>query len=553
MSQGVSGKIPRALELEQRAHTGERLKNLGNDLFRQGKHKDAAVAYNDAVNANGTQPVYMSNLAATYLKLEDYGMAERAAMLALVHDPWMIKARFRRGLARKESNQLRAAKIDFETILREDPNCAEAEVELAAVLWLCAMAGESDDSDGSADYEYPPPDHPPRNPLPMWLFSEPEPHHIPEPEQEINGVEDSEHVGNGIPCKHHNRKPLGCAKGASCVYSHAPDARSMPDSEGRNVCLYFLLGECKHGERCIYSHSKANLPDLWDDDFRLSEVRELIYQNELLIKGRRLFSRYMGKGPLASEALQAEIRAAEKAKNPRARTAGTFLAMLQTMDTEPPPGRMTPFIMHLTLNKSTEIPRATVEGLRTHVEVSRAKTKAKALELLASPALRGVFITDAAIALERNAGLLRQLAAYARAGGTVVLGGSFKVFARNVQTDIADAQLAAFFREGWGVAWRVGPRRAGRSVTLNKRHKLAGAGGDLPGTYSMAGLHLNGVRVDDALHLHSDSAASELVETPVVFAKLGKGHLGFVGDGGAAESATTDIIAAMFGFSSQIT
>jgi hypothetical protein len=43
----------------------------GNDLFRQGKYKEAAEMYNSAVDVDGTQPVYMSNLAATYLKLEE--------------------------------------------------------------------------------------------------------------------------------------------------------------------------------------------------------------------------------------------------------------------------------------------------------------------------------------------------------------------------------------------------------------------------------------------------------------------------------------------------
>jgi hypothetical protein len=37
--------------------------------------------YNEAVNVFGTQPVYMSNLAATYLKLEEYGQLEAASKI----------------------------------------------------------------------------------------------------------------------------------------------------------------------------------------------------------------------------------------------------------------------------------------------------------------------------------------------------------------------------------------------------------------------------------------------------------------------------------------
>jgi Flp pilus assembly protein TadD len=45
----------------------------GNILFKQEKYEEAVELYNKAVSVNGTQPVYMSNLAATYLKLEEYG------------------------------------------------------------------------------------------------------------------------------------------------------------------------------------------------------------------------------------------------------------------------------------------------------------------------------------------------------------------------------------------------------------------------------------------------------------------------------------------------
>ncbi|KAJ6606170.1 hypothetical protein DFH09DRAFT_1119508 [Mycena vulgaris] len=531
---------PRALGLEERAKAGEMLKNLGNELFRAGKYAEAAVKYNDAVNIHGTQPVYMSNLAATYLKLE-----ECAQPLRFCSDPRMTKARFRRGMARKESNQLKAAKTDFETILREDPSCAEAQVELAAVQRLCEIHGESD-ANGPADYEFPAPDHPPRDPLPMWLLEESDSGDSSDSE---NG--DGEHVGNGIPCKHHNRKPLGCAKGAKCVYSHAPDARSMPDNEGRNVCLYFLLGSCKFEDRCLYSHSKANLPDFWGDEFRIPEVRDLIYQNELAIRDRRLFTKYMGKGPLASDTLLAVKRQADAAGIKKARKAGTFLRMLETFEAEPPASA--PFIMHLTLNKSTNVPRDTVDGLRARVEVSRAKTKKKALGKLASPALVGVLITDAGITLDNNAGLLAKLAAYARAGGTVVLGGSFKLFKQSAQVDVPDAQLAAFFREGWGVAWRRAVPCSG-PLALNARHALAdAAGASLPRSYGTAGLHLTGVRADAALYVSTAGVRpSDLVETPVVFAQFGKGHLGFVGDAGA-ERAATDVIAAMFRLSSSAT
>ncbi|KAJ7084840.1 hypothetical protein B0H15DRAFT_847785 [Mycena belliarum] len=538
-----------ALETELRASEGERLKNLGNDLFRQGKYAEAAAIYNQAVNTFGTQPVYMCNLAATYLKLEDYEMAERAALLALVHDPRMVKARFRRGIARKENHKFKAAKADFETVIREDPNCAEAKAELAAVnLLLCEIDGEQleDNSDESTDYEFPAPDTPPRDPLPMWLASASDSEDSSDSDSgDIH--EDSEHVGNGIPCKHHNRKPLGCAKGASCVYSHAPDARSVPDKEGRNVCLYFLMGSCKFGDRCLYSHSKGELPDLWGADLRKHEIREMITENERSIEERRMFSKYMGKGPLASDTLMALKRATDKAKEEKALKMALAEFMYDLLGEEPPttaPPAPAPFIMHLTLNKSTDIPRAAVTGLRERMEVSRAKSATKARGMLSSPALRGVFVTDAGIT--KNTGLLAQLAKYVRGGGTVVIGGSFRLFASSKQTDVPDAQLVEFFRNGWGVAWQPAGRTEG-SLNLNTQHARGGVDG-LPPSCSVKGLSLRDVRVEDALYLSSAPTSSDLVETSIVFSQLEKGYLGFVGDAGA-ESATTEIIAAMFGLS----
>ncbi|KAJ6457072.1 hypothetical protein C8R47DRAFT_174848 [Mycena vitilis] len=523
-------------EIEQRASSGEKYKNLG-------KYTEAAAMYNSAVEVHGTHSVYMSNLAATYLKLEDYELAEKAATMALTHDPRMVKARFRRGLARKGKNQLRAACTDFTTILREvDPSCAEAKAELKIVLpWI--DRGDDEESGIWDDWEYPTPDHPPRAPLPLYLINNSDPSG-PDSEDEVLG-----HVGNGIPCKHHNLKPLGCAKGESCAYSHAPDARSMPDSEGRNVCLYLLMGSCKFGDRCLYSHSKANLPEFWGDETRLPHVRELIRANELAIRERRLFSKYMGKGPLASDLMLAMKHITDEKK--RARQVADFIAKFDALDralTTPP------FIMHLTLNKTTNIPGAIVSALRDVVEVSRAKSKTKAMSMLSSAGLAGIFITDAGIIEDKNTALLAKIVAYAKDGGTVVIGGSFKTLDGNKQANITPAQLESFFKSGWGLSWRMGCQRATerKTFSLNQNMNLE-APMALPDSYSMTAMHLKGVRADAALYLPTghcqlDSAASRadsLVETPVVFTEFGGGRLGFVGDsGGGRESA--DVIMSMF-------
>ena len=43
----------------------------------------------------------------------------------------------------------------------------------------------------------------------------------------------------------------------------------------RNVCLSWLLGECRSGDECVYAHDKEYLPPQgwWTDDVRLSRLR----------------------------------------------------------------------------------------------------------------------------------------------------------------------------------------------------------------------------------------------------------------------------------------
>lgn len=95
--------------------------------------------------------------------------------------------------------------------------------------------GEKDDGSETEFYQLPAPDDPPQDPIPIFLMPESkvdsdEENHARRLPEWMEPEED-QHVGNGIPCKHHNLKPQGCAKGDSCAYSHARDARSFQDSE----------------------------------------------------------------------------------------------------------------------------------------------------------------------------------------------------------------------------------------------------------------------------------------------------------------------------------
>ena len=92
---------------------------------------------------------------------------------------------------------------------------------------------------------------------------------------EESDSEDFYHTGNGVPCKYYNHG--GCARGARCRYSHAPDRKSVRDELGRNVCVYWLLGECRFGkERCVYAHDRTYLPPngWWTDEVRNAGLRK---------------------------------------------------------------------------------------------------------------------------------------------------------------------------------------------------------------------------------------------------------------------------------------
>ncbi|KZW03192.1 hypothetical protein EXIGLDRAFT_699122 [Exidia glandulosa HHB12029] len=92
-------------------------------------------------------------------------------------------------------------------------------------------------------------------------------------------------VGCGIPCRFYNHDR--CTRGAACGYLHGPDDKSVRDSHGKNVCLYFLLGECKFGiPKCAYSHRKDFLPagGWWETDDGVNDEKKRIEDEKTALK-----------------------------------------------------------------------------------------------------------------------------------------------------------------------------------------------------------------------------------------------------------------------------
>jgi len=100
------------------------------------------------------------------------------------------------------------AYADFEAILEQDPDSAEAKKALDETVILMNQRDESEGS-GLIDEEFP---------------------SLYEPKVELESVSDSSdwnHEGNGIPCRFYNHE--GCARGIECRFSHAPDHKSVRD------------------------------------------------------------------------------------------------------------------------------------------------------------------------------------------------------------------------------------------------------------------------------------------------------------------------------------
>ncbi|KAI0345588.1 hypothetical protein BDW22DRAFT_1426260 [Trametopsis cervina] len=247
------------------------LKDEGNEHYKAGRYEQAVESYEAAITTYGPRAVYMNNLAAAYLKLEKYYEADHAATVALTRDRKLLKARYRRGLARKALEEYRAAMTDFKRVIAQDPTCQEAHSELEETIILYASfkvdIGDDEDSDQVSEFDNA-----------AWPDSE-EPQSASDGETIVmSDSSDYEHGGNEIPCRHYNHQ--GCKRGKDCLYKHAPDNRSVRDTLGRNVCLYNMLSMCKFApDKCNYTHDNTYLPyapRFWDDSNWVYRARNLV-------------------------------------------------------------------------------------------------------------------------------------------------------------------------------------------------------------------------------------------------------------------------------------
>ncbi|GBG66625.1 hypothetical protein CBR_g66761 [Chara braunii] len=144
------GKHRSLMTVEERCEAAEKRRQLGNELFQEGKFEEAAKKYEMALSYMGEEFMFQLegkyrdlankarlpchlNLAACYIKLKRHEEAIQHCNTVLMEDATNEKALYRRGLARLELDQTDAAREDFVTLSKLAPNDPNVAKKLRAV------------------------------------------------------------------------------------------------------------------------------------------------------------------------------------------------------------------------------------------------------------------------------------------------------------------------------------------------------------------------------------------------------------------------------------
>ncbi|KAI1775409.1 hypothetical protein F4818DRAFT_441505 [Hypoxylon cercidicola] len=194
-------------------------------------------------------------------------------------------------------------------------------------------------------------------------------------------------------------------------------------------------------------------------------------------------------------------------------------------------------ILLVSLNLRTyfdQVYRRLLTQLNSMAKIQRATNANAAIRGLSEhiPPL-AVLITDEALTREENSGVWAAVLQYVRQGGTCIVMGHFPSF-------VNPSSIKPFFSRA-GLQWEnASYKRA--TVVLNQEAVGEGLALRLSPRYSLKAVFLVGVSSADAWYItnkdsvigsHFLSPASAHVEEecPVVFAGVGNGKLGYIGDG----------------------
>ena len=110
------------------------LANLGTVQRQLGKFEDALISYNSALMVSPKSLPLLDSRASLYAELEQWDKAEEDYTTILYIEMDNEEALYRRGLIRLERGDSIAARIDFETILKNNSISAKARLGIAALL-----------------------------------------------------------------------------------------------------------------------------------------------------------------------------------------------------------------------------------------------------------------------------------------------------------------------------------------------------------------------------------------------------------------------------------
>ncbi|KAL7930348.1 hypothetical protein V8C35DRAFT_312999 [Trichoderma chlorosporum] len=143
-----------------------------------------------------------------------------------------------------------------------------------------------------------------------------------------------------------------------------------------------------------------------------------------------------------------------------------------------------------------------------------------------------VFVADCGIASPRCEVISQRLVQYAASGGIVVFGGTFGA------SRLED--LEKIIKQTWDLPWAFGSRYR-TTLSLNSQAVSSTLHDRLPTSYSQEALHVYGMQPCEAWYLPTDHSVVENPvpiprrtvdsnESPVIFARYGTGHVGYIGD-----------------------
>jgi len=167
------------------------------------------------------------------------------------------------------------------------------------------------------------------------------------------------------------------------------------------------------------------------------------------------------------------------------------------------------------------------QKLEGKVEVLHGLSNARIIDLLSSPDLLGVFITDSSITEHKNRYLISKLVEYSNSGGTIVFGA---LFCGNIE----ETAMRPFFFDNWGLPWELVGRRVNATVALNPTNPLVMENSNLPASFHLSAHYLKGITQSMAVYVAQNRAFArkldrKLFQSAILYAGVQKGHVGYIG------------------------